>query len=114
MQNPCYHFKINTFALYSQIMNIHQQYSLKKHNTFGVDALAAYFAEVTSIEELKELLTYAKEHLPSHLPLLFLGGGSNLLLTQDFEGLVIQLSLKGISEEKLNDDEVLVLSLIHI
>lgn len=89
-------------------MNIHQQYSLKKHNTFGVDALAAYFAEVTSIEELKELLTYAKEHLPSHLPLLFLGGGSNLLLTQDFEGLVIQLSLKGISEEKLNDDEVLV------
>lgn len=42
------------------------------------------------------------------LPLLFIGGGSNILLTKDFEGLAIQLDLKGISEEIIDDNTVLV------
>ncbi len=42
------------------------------------------------------------------LPLLFLGGGSNILLTKDFDGLAIKLNLKGISEKDLNENEVLV------
>ncbi|MGO4710359.1 UDP-N-acetylmuramate dehydrogenase, partial [Chryseobacterium sp. 2TAF14] len=45
---------------------------------------------------------------PQTLPLLFLGGGSNILFTKDFEGLVLKLNLKGISEEFLNENEVLV------
>lgn len=82
-----------------------ENFSLKPYNTFGVDAKARYFAEVHSTEELIEALNYSKT---STLPLLFLGGGSNMLLTKDFDGLAIQLNLKGIHEDFINDNEVLV------
>ena len=82
-----------------------ENFSLKAHNTFGVDAKARYFTEVHSTEELIEALNYSKT---GTLPLLFLGGGSNILLTKDFEGLAIKLNLKGIHEDILNEDEVLV------
>lgn len=86
-------------------MTILENFSLKNHNTFGVDVSAKYFAEVSSFEELRETLNYSKSQA---LPTLFLGGGSNILFTKDYEGLVIQLNLKGISEEVLNEEEVLV------
>lgn len=82
-----------------------ENFSLKAHNTFGVDAKAKYFTEVHSAEELIEALNYSKTNT---LPLLFLGGGSNILLTKDFEGLAIKLNLKGIHEDFINDNEVLV------
>lgn len=82
-----------------------ENFSLKPYNTFGVDAQAKYFVEINSIEELKNALTFSKENT---LPLLFLGGGSNILLTKDFDGLAIKLNLKGISEKDLNENEVLV------
>ena len=90
-------------------MNIQENYSLKNHNTFGVDVSAKYFAEVSSTEELLAVL---KNHQLSTINFqpLFLGGGSNILFTKDFEGLVIQLNLKGISEEIISDHEVLVTS----
>ena len=88
-------------------MKIQENYSLKNHNTFGVDVSAKYFAEVTSQEELVEVLQFAKKHA---LSTIFLGGGSNILFTKNFDGLVIQLNLKGITEEFLNDEEVLVTS----
>ncbi|WP_312196292.1 UDP-N-acetylmuramate dehydrogenase [Epilithonimonas vandammei] len=79
--------------------------SLKPYNTFGVDVKSKYFAEVRSLEELIETLKFSNS---KKLPLLFLGGGSNILLTKDFEGLAIQLNLKGITEEIINENEVLV------
>ncbi|KMQ65732.1 UDP-N-acetylenolpyruvoylglucosamine reductase [Chryseobacterium angstadtii] len=82
-----------------------ENFSLKPYNTFGVDAKAKYFTEVQTIEELKNAISYSKEH---SLSVLFLGGGSNILLTKDFDGLVIKLSLKGIEEKDLNENEVLV------
>ncbi|MGI9580985.1 UDP-N-acetylmuramate dehydrogenase [Chryseobacterium sp. RRHN12] len=82
-----------------------ENFSLKPYNTFGVDARARYFTEVNTIDELKEALIFAKSQ---SLQLLFLGGGSNILLTKDFEGLAIRLNLKGISEESINENEVLV------
>lgn len=82
---------------------IRTQVSLKPYNTFGVDATASYFAEVSDVEQLKEVLRYAKD---KKLPLLFLGGGSNILLTKDFDGLAILLNIKGISEEIINENEV--------
>ncbi|MET3035487.1 UDP-N-acetylmuramate dehydrogenase [Chryseobacterium sp. NRRL B-14859] len=82
-----------------------ENFSLQPYNTFGVDAKARYFTEVNSIEALKEALTFSKNQ---HLPLLLLGGGSNILLTKDFDGLAIQLNLKGISEENISENEVLV------
>ncbi|MDW9380119.1 UDP-N-acetylmuramate dehydrogenase [Chryseobacterium sp. JV558] len=81
-----------------------ENFSLKPYNTFGVEAKARYFTEVNSIDELKEALIFSKAQ---SLQLLFLGGGSNILLTKDFDGLAIRLNLKGISEESINENEVL-------
>jgi UDP-N-acetylmuramate dehydrogenase len=88
-------------------MNIQKNFSLKKQNTFGVDVSAKYFAEITSVAELLETLNFSKTQ---KLPTLFLGGGSNILFTKNFVGLVIQLNLRGISHEILNENEVLVTS----
>ena len=79
---------------------IQENISLKPYNTFGVDVSARYFAEVNSVEDLKETLKISN----SQTPQLFLGGGSNLLLTKDYDGLVIRLNLKGITEEIINEN----------
>lgn len=84
---------------------MHENFSLKPYNTFGIDAKARYFTEVHSVEELLEALNNPATH---SLPLLFLGGGSNILFTRDFEGLAVQLNLKGIHEDIISDNEVLV------
>jgi UDP-N-acetylmuramate dehydrogenase len=83
-------------------MNIQENFSLKNYNTFGVEAKAKYFAEINSVEELKKALQF------SYSPILVLGGGSNVLFTKDFEGLVIKLNLKGISEQISDENHVLV------
>lgn len=82
-----------------------ENFSLKPFNTFGVEAKAKYFVEINTVEELIETLKLSHTQT---LPLLFLGGGSNILFTKDFDGLAIQLNLKGISEEFLSENEVLV------
>lgn len=84
-------------------MNIIENHSLKNYNTFGVEAKAKYFAEISSEEDLIQLLTDYQ-----NVPTLFLGGGSNILLTQDFEGLAIKLNLNGISEEHISEEQVLI------
>ncbi len=78
-------------------MHIQQEVSLKAHNTFGIDAKARKFVEVTQLTDLQQLLTQTTE------PILILGGGSNILFTQDFEGLVVKIQLKGI--EVIREDE---------
>lgn len=86
-------------------MTIFQQHtSLKPYNTFGIPVKADYFAEVQSASDLQELLA---SDLIKTQPLLILGGGSNLLFTKDFEGLVVKMSIPGISEVMVGD-EVLV------
>jgi UDP-N-acetylmuramate dehydrogenase len=84
-----------------------ENFSLKAYNTFGVEAKAKYFVEVTTIEELKEAITFSNSQTPK-IPVLFLGGGSNILFTKDFDGLAIKLNLTGISEEAINENEVWV------
>lgn len=72
-------------------MQIQQNISLKNYNTFGIDVNAQQFVSVSSIDELKWVLTeYNKSEEK-----LFLGGGSNMLLTQPIHGLVIHLNIKG-------------------
>ena len=80
-------------------MNIQQNYSLKKLNTFHIDASAKYFLEVASIEDILEVLSANKYLNQSKL---ILGGGSNLLFTKDFDGIVIKNNLKGIN--LINED----------
>ena len=80
--------------------NILQNYCLKNHNTFGVAAQAKYFASFNSEKELTELL---KNNICKTEPLFILGGGSNILLTKDFKGIVLANKIKGIniiSEDK--------------
>ena len=73
--------------------NIQEDYYLKNHNTFGIDASAKYFASFSSESELIALL---RNKICKTEPLFILGGGSNILLTQDFEGIVLANDIKGI------------------
>jgi len=73
-------------------MNIIENYPLLKLNTFGVDVKAKYFTSINTINELIEL---TKTNVFKNLALLILGGGSNILFTKDFDGLVILNNIKG-------------------
>jgi len=73
-------------------MNIEENKSLRSFNTFGINAQAQYFAEFGSQEELGALLKFPVRTLP----LLVLGGGSNILLTKDFAGFVLKNNMRGI------------------
>ncbi|WP_027137083.1 UDP-N-acetylmuramate dehydrogenase [Gaetbulibacter saemankumensis] len=84
-------------------MQIKQNISLKPFNTFGIDVTADYFVSAATIEDLKHIIA-----LTDHPNKLILGGGSNMLLTQDFNGLVIHINLKGIEVIEDYDDYVLV------
>lgn len=74
-------------------MIIEQNKSLKHYNTFGIDAAAKFFVEINSVDEFRQL---QYDNVYRENPLLILGGGSNMLLTQNFDGLVIKNSIKGI------------------
>ncbi|NLC55936.1 MAG: UDP-N-acetylmuramate dehydrogenase [Armatimonadetes bacterium] len=74
-------------------MEVARGYSLRQHNTFGVDAQAAFFARVQTPAELAALL---EDPELRGAPRLVLGGGSNILFTRDFDGLVIENAIEGI------------------
>lgn len=84
-------------------MQIQHNFSLKKYNTFGIEAKAKQFVAVHSTEELKQVLETHKGEAK-----FILGGGSNMLLTQDINALVIHVDLKGIKIIKEDDDHVWV------
>ena len=65
-------------------------YSLFAHNTFGIDVKCRRFVEYSSVEEAQEVARQLQE------PYLLIGAGSNLLLTQDFDGTVVHSTIKGI------------------
>ena len=83
-------------------MIFNKKQSLKEYNTFGLDYKAKLFASFKSEEELKNLLPKAQE------PLLVLGGGSNILLTKDFEGTVLKNEIQGIEIVKENVEHAIV------
>ncbi len=83
---------------------LHNQ-SLKSFNTFGLDVSARYLVEVHSLDELKGLVK-SEEYLSGQH--LFLGGGSNVLFTQDVKGLVVRNLLKGIAVVNQSADDVYV------
>ncbi|MEP7171666.1 MAG: FAD-binding protein, partial [Bacteroidota bacterium] len=88
-------------------MNIQSNISLKHFNTFHIDVTAKYFCEITSPDELKELLS---SEISRNEKKLVLGGGSNILFTQNFDGLIIKNNIKRINVEKENDDFLFVKS----
>ena len=86
-------------------MKIQENISLKPFTTFGIDKKAIFFTTVETLNELKAALLAAKE---KQLPVFILGGGSNILLTRDIEGLVIKLEIKGINLVKEEGDQLWV------
>lgn len=80
-------------------LQVQAQVSLKPFNSFGIDVRARQFAEARSDADVREALARAAQQ---GLPLLVIGGGSNLLLTQDIEALVLRMATQGI--RVLQDD----------
>ena len=83
-------------------MQVHQNYLLKKYNTFGIAVIAKYFATFSSSGELEEFLKI-KKNISSKM---ILGGGSNILFTKDYDGLILKNEITGISI--LNEDNEFV------
>ena len=73
-----------------------KNYSLLAHNTFGIEAQCTRFLEYADEKEALEVAALLRA---SSLPYIIIGGGSNLLLTRDFEGIVVHSACKGIRRE---------------
>jgi UDP-N-acetylmuramate dehydrogenase len=84
---------------------LQENVSLKIYNTFGIDVTSKYFVEVKSLDELQSVLKFSVD---SSLSILIVGGGSNILLTKNFDGLVILNSLKGKTVVEQNENQVKV------
>jgi UDP-N-acetylmuramate dehydrogenase len=84
---------------------IHEDYDLKFSNTFGIQVLAKKFTEIQNEDEFKALIN---DGVLLKDERLILGGGSNVLFTKDFDGIVIKNSIKGIEVLGENDDEIFV------
>ena len=79
------------------MFTVKNNFSLKQHNTFAVDARAQSYV---SIENESDLQTLFADPQWKHKKLLILGGGSNMLLVNDFEGLVVYININGIKHER--------------
>lgn len=77
---------------------IQENISLKPFNTFGIDVTAKHFRAFGSVSELRELLDKPRKNL------LILGGGSNVLFTKNFDGLVLKNDIQGIETIKEDED----------
>ena len=82
-------------------MQVLENISLKALNTFGVEANAAWFVDIENENDLK--LLFSDEQW-KNCSRLILGGGSNMLFTNDFDGLVIHLKIEGLKSEVEGDD----------
>jgi UDP-N-acetylmuramate dehydrogenase len=80
--------------------HIQSFFSLTRLNSFGIDIKAKYFCKANAIDNILSVLDWQQKQ---QTPLLVLGGGSNVLFTRDFDGLVLQNALKGIALEKEDD-----------
>ena len=80
------------------VLNFQKDTSLLPYNTFGIDVKSKHFIDVKSIDELQAVIN--QNQLEN---LLVLGGGSNLLLTKDFEGLTLRIQNRGIEIVEQDD-----------
>lgn len=81
-------------------MSLQENISLLPHNTFGIDVKTKKLATINSVDELKNILSNNLS------PIYILGGGSNILFTKDFDGLILKNELKGIQLINENENEV--------
>ncbi len=84
---------------------VQQNISLKPHNTFGVEANAGYFATVNSLNDLDEIFMTGRFRAQRKM---ILGGGSNILFTRGFTGVVAKNEIRGIEIAEENEEELIV------
>ena len=84
-------------------MQFQENISLKPYNSFAIAAKARYFASFQSVEMLLDIM----EHKPVR-KMLVIGGGSNILFTGDYDGLVLKNELMGIEKVEEDDNFVFV------
>lgn len=88
------------------VMKDFYDHSLLPYNTFGIDVKCRRFIEFDSVGELLGVLPSLRSQ--DSRPLLIIGGGSNLLLTKDFEGTAIHSAIKGMDKVAEDDSHVLL------
>lgn len=84
-------------------MQVQENFSLKPYNTFGIHAKAKYFSSFKTLVELEEIINSKFQASNSKL---ILGGGSNILLTKDFDGIVLKNDIQGIEVAKEDEQHV--------
>ncbi|WP_144372653.1 UDP-N-acetylmuramate dehydrogenase [Vogesella urethralis] len=84
---------------------LHHDYPIRALNTFGMDVKAAHFAELQQLSQLPALLA---SDAYRQGPVLWLGGGSNMLFTRDYPGLIVRNALKGLRVLEENNEHVLI------
>jgi|TARA_B100002003_G_scaffold237320_1_gene254281 UDP-N-acetylmuramate dehydrogenase len=80
----------------------HENFSLATHNTLGLDIRARYFCSAENLQDLSEVLAFARD---GKLEILVLGGGSNVVFSGDFDGLVLRIDFQGM---EFDDQKVVV------
>jgi UDP-N-acetylmuramate dehydrogenase len=80
-------------------MQVQKDFSLKKYNTFGTDATARYFSRFFNTDELRSIIENNKNITTK----MILGGGSNILFTENYDGLVLKNEISGMN--KINEDK---------
>ncbi len=90
------------------MLNIIPNFDLQPSNTLAVPVRGRYAAEVHSVEQLQDLLQWHRKECvnTNSLPLLVLGGGSNVVLQGDFPGLVLLMKMSGIEQVAEDDSHV--------
>ena len=84
---------------------IRQHVNLQSLNTFGIEAFCDHYTEINSIDDFQKLI---QNPIYQNNEKLILGGGSNILFTRNFNGLVIKNNLKGIAVVREENDDVVV------
>lgn len=87
------------------MLEFQEHFNLAPYNTFGLAEEARYFVRIDSDEQLEALVQH---EIFQNNPVLWLGGGSNMLLTQSYPGLVVKLEFQGKRREDISDDEAII------
>ena len=89
-------------------MNINRHFPLRPYNTFGIDARADFFASFHTKEELEEAISEYGQLSPAgrQNDILILGGGSNILFTRDYPGIVLKNEIRGITVVREDDQHI--------
>lgn len=84
---------------------IQERVDMAAYNTMGISATTRFFAEVNTLEKLKKVLAFSRQEDTS---IYFLGGGSNVLFIDDYNGLLVRMNFKGKEIQDENEHEVLL------